>query len=409
MSEAPRPTPPTEGHTHATGGHPTPRGSGAGLIGLAYGLFAAGAGAAVILSFSRPTLAVAVSLVVTGSALFALSSVYGRTVRSLTKEHDARERAEAARGTAEKEQARAQDERMLAAEGEARAQREQLQAQEARRRAEEAQRRAEEAQSRAQEAQAASELMRKQLDVYSRELARSNAELEQFAYVASHDLQEPLRMIASYVQLLDRRYQGQLDADADKYIRYAVDGATRMQRLINDLLAFSRVGTRKREAARVSLEAALDRTLGDLKKAIEETGANVTRGPLPDVVGDDQQIGQLLQNLIGNAIKFHGETPPRIHLAAERRDGEIEVSVRDNGIGIDPQFFQRIFIIFQRLHGPGRYPGTGIGLALCKKIVERHGGRIWVESPAGQGTTFRFTLPAAIHNEQPMEGATTSP
>jgi len=225
------------------------------------------------------------------------------------------------------------------------------------------------------------------------DLDRSNKELEQFAYVASHDLQEPLRMVSSYTQLLARRYKGRLDADADDFIAYAVDGAYRMQRLINDLLAYSRVGTRGKEFEPTDCSAFFAQALANLKVTIEESGAVVDRGPLPTVMADKLQIGQLLQNLIGNAIKYHGDEPPRVHVSAEQKGNEWVFSVRDNGIGIDPQFADRIFVIFQRLHNREKYPGTGIGLAICKKIVERHGGRIWLESQVGSGATFYFTIP----------------
>ena len=227
------------------------------------------------------------------------------------------------------------------------------------------------------------------------ELARSNQDLEQFAYVASHDLQEPLRMVTSYVQLLAQRYKDKLDSDADEFIGFAVDGAIRMWKLINDLLIYSRVGTRAKELEPTDCETVLHQSLNDLKVAIEEKGAVVTHDPLPTVMGDHPQLGQLFQNLIGNAIKFRGNEPPRVHVSASRNDSGWTFSVRDNGIGIAPEYAERIFIIFQQLHGWKEYAGTGIGLAICKKIVERHGGRIWVESEVGKGTTFYFTLPAS--------------
>jgi len=211
--------------------------------------------------------------------------------------------------------------------------------------------------------------------------------------VASHDLQEPLRMVSSFTQLLQQRYRDRLDDDAHEFIQFAVDGASRMQRLINDLLEFSRVSTKGKPLALVALNEVLDTVRANLVVLIEEAGAMVTNGQLPSVMGDPTQLSQLLQNLIGNAIKFRGAAAPRVHVAACEREGEWMFAVKDNGIGIEPEYFDRIFVIFQRLHAVTDYPGTGIGLAVCKRIVERHRGRMWVESESGQGTTFFFTIP----------------
>ncbi len=227
------------------------------------------------------------------------------------------------------------------------------------------------------------------------ELERSNRDLEQFAYVASHDLQEPLRAVGGYVKLLQHRFPEKLDAKARDYIAGAFDGATRMERLITDLLAYSRVGTHGATFVPADLEAVLDQTLRNLQAGIESARATVTHDPLPTLPVDATQIMQLFQNLIGNALKFHGESPPRIHVGAQRQDDRWVFSVRDNGIGIEPQYFEKIFHIFQRLHTRKAYSGTGIGLAICKKIVERHGGKIWVESQPGQGSTFYFSIPQA--------------
>ena len=236
-----------------------------------------------------------------------------------------------------------------------------------------------------------------QLARQKEELARSNAELEQFAYVASHDLQEPLRMVASYTQLLARRYRGRLDADADEFIGYAVDGADRMRQLIQDLLAYSRVGTRGQDVQLVPCDALIDAIGADLGAAIAETGATLIRdAPLPMVPGDPTQLRQLFQNLIGNALKYRRPaTPPAIQIGAVREGATWHFTVRDNGIGIAPEYAERIFEIFQRFHTQGEYPGTGIGLAIARKIAERHGGRIWVESEPGRGSTFHLILPAS--------------
>ena len=225
------------------------------------------------------------------------------------------------------------------------------------------------------------------------ELERSNNDLEQFASIASHDLQEPLRMVASYTQLLAERYEGQLDEKAKKYITYAVDGAVRMQRLVNDLLTYSRISTRGNPIEITDSHSILGEAIRNLAATIEESKAIVTNDELPMVRADVSQFVQLFQNLLANAIKFRGENFPHVHVSALDEGREWVFSVRDNGIGIDRQYADRIFVIFQRLHTRQEYPGTGIGLAVCKRIVERHGGKIWFESEPGKGSTFFFTVP----------------
>jgi signal transduction histidine kinase len=230
------------------------------------------------------------------------------------------------------------------------------------------------------------------------ELARSNAELEQFACIASHDLQEPLRMVAAYTQLLGERYRGRLDADADKFIGYACKGALRMQSLIKDLLAFSRVGRDGAACGRVDCEATMKEVLMNLGPAIQESGAVVMHGALPVVWAERSLMAQVLQNLIGNAIKFRGKEAPAISVQAEKSGEEWLFSVSDNGIGIAPESIEHIFVVFQCLHARAEYPGNGIGLAICKKIIEHYGGKIWVEAQAGHGSTFKFTIPGTGTN-----------
>jgi len=239
---------------------------------------------------------------------------------------------------------------------------------------------------------------------YARELERSNRELEQFAYIASHDLQEPLRMVASYCQLLQRRYAGKLDPDADEFIEFAVEGAHRMQRLINDLLGYSRVGRRGAGSESFPAGDALDIALANLHGAIAESGARIEAEPLPAVVADRSQVVQLFQNLVGNAIKFHRDDVPVVRVSATAAEGApamARFTVADNGIGIAPEYLDRVFLIFQRLHERSKYPGTGIGLAIAQKVVENHGGRIWIESIPGEGSRFQFTLPTARGQETP--------
>jgi light-regulated signal transduction histidine kinase (bacteriophytochrome) len=233
----------------------------------------------------------------------------------------------------------------------------------------------------------------RELERRASELERSNSDLQEFAYVASHDLSEPLRMVSSYVQLLARRYQDKLDSDANEFIGFAVDGVNRMQRLIDDLLAYSRAGTAEYRFGPVDVDDLVRDTLVGMQTTVGETGAAVAAADLPEVWGDEGQLRQLFQNLIGNGIKFRAEDPPRVEVSAERQERAWLFRVSDNGIGIDPRHAERIFSVFKRLHGRDEYPGSGIGLSICKRIVERHHGRIWVErSPAG-GSSFCFTIP----------------
>lgn len=246
------------------------------------------------------------------------------------------------------------------------------------------------------------EAQTKELEVRTADLQRSNADLSQFAYVASHDLQEPLRMVASYMGLLGRRYQAQLDETAQKYIRFAAEGATRMQTLINDLLSYSRAGTQAIEKRRVAAEGVLKSALQNLEVAIRESGARIHSDPLPVIEADEARLVQVFQNLIANSIKFRKpDLRPDISVRAKNSGEEWVFEVGDNGIGFDPRYTDRIFQVFQRLHGPGEYPGTGIGLAICRRIVEHHGGRLWAESETGVGSTFFFSLPLVPESANP--------
>ena len=242
----------------------------------------------------------------------------------------------------------------------------------------------------------AKKLAEQALERTTQDLSRSNTELQHFAYVASHDLQEPLRMVSSYVQLLARRYKGKLDQEADEFIQYAVDGASRMKRLINDLLTYSRVGTHGKELTPVSAETALAIARQHLQMSLEDSKAQLVCDPLPTVWGDEMQLVELFQNLLGNALKFRRpETPPCLRVSVVREGAQWRFAVKDNGIGFDTKYGERIFGMFQRLHSVAEYEGTGIGLALCRRIVERHRGRMWAESSPGEGATFYFTLDAA--------------
>jgi two-component system, chemotaxis family, sensor kinase Cph1 len=244
------------------------------------------------------------------------------------------------------------------------------------------------------------EMQKEEISKALQELERSNADLQQFAYAASHDLREPLHTIAGFLKLLERRYKGRLDEKADEFIQYTIEGVNRMEMLINDLLEYSRVETKGGSFKPMNSSVALEKAIFNLRSALEGSGAEITYDLLPTVVADETQTTRLFQNLIGNAIKFRGKEKLRIHISAEQKDREWIFSVRDNGIGIDPKFFDRIFVIFQRLHTRQEYEGTGVGLAISKRIVERHGGRIWVESRPGEGATFYFTLPIMKEKEK---------
>lgn len=231
-------------------------------------------------------------------------------------------------------------------------------------------------------------------------LEQSNIELKQFAYIASHDLQSPLRSISGFVQLLQSEYQGKLDEQADDWIRRTVLSIRQMQTLIRDLLVYSRVDSQSQRFKKIQLQSVFDDAVSQLDALVRETGGEVTRGKLPAVLGDRSQLVQLMQNLVGNGLKYHGEQPPRIHVSAERGDREWTIAVRDNGMGIEPKYQDRVFEIFRRLHDQQEYPGTGIGLAVCRRVVTGHGGRIWMESTPGRGSTFFFTFPDRRSDEQ---------
>ncbi len=251
-------------------------------------------------------------------------------------------------------------------------------------------------------------VIKKRLEARTEELRRSNSDLEQFAFAASHDLQEPLRMVLGYCNLLKSRYGPNLDKDANIFIDFAVDGAARMQVLIQGLLEYSRVG-KVRALGQVDSGAVFDRALANLQVSIANCGAEVTRDDLPVVRADQLEMERLFQNLIGNGIKYRGRETPKIHVGAERQENEWRFYVRDNGIGIAPQFYEKIFVIFQRLHGRDEYAGSGIGLAICKKTVEHLGGRIWVKSEEGKGSTFYFTIPIRADSTLKQEGSTSEP
>ncbi|MGL4501830.1 MAG: sensor histidine kinase, partial [Planktothrix sp.] len=238
----------------------------------------------------------------------------------------------------------------------------------------------------------------------AQDLERSNSDLKKFAYVASHDLQEPLNQVVNYVQLLEMRYHQALDDDAKQFIAYAVEGVSLMQTLIDDILAYSKVDMQRIEFQFTEVQTALDKALANLRKRISESQATITYDPMPNVLGDGTQLMQLFQNLIANAIKFQSKKPPEIHIGVKRIEEAWLFSVQDNGMGIDLQFAERIFIIFQRLHTRDEYPGTGMGLAICKKIIECHRGKIWVESKLDQGATFYFTIPVGGHEDERRNG-----